>query len=211
MGERGAQVARLRAVTPEARRTILAGAAENLPLALAAAEVVDVPEARSWLRGEDEWLAVCGAIALGERAAPEALRAARDDRLRVREGVALGLQRLGERDPMGFSEVLDGWRGEPDPLVQRARVVAICDPLLLADPALAALAVEVCTEATAVLKAAEDRRAGGARTLQEALGAAWGLALAADPLHGRAAFAALEHDEDPDVVALVRAVRARPG
>jgi hypothetical protein len=204
-------VARLRGASPEERCAILeAGSGPDLPLALAAAEVVDVPEARAWVRGEHEGLARCGAIALAERADPVAVRVARDPRSRVREGVVIGLQRLGERDPMGFSEVLDAWRGELDPLVQAVRVAAVRDPVLLTDLTLALLAVEVCAEATAVLRALPDRGTAGAEALRDALGTAWGVAVAAAPAHGLPAFRALEHDEDPDVARIVRANRADP-
>lgn len=208
---------RLRAASASERRALLVagsglpGRCADLSLAQAAAEVVDVDEARGWLHDEDELLALCGALALASRDAPEARAAAQDPRRRVREGVALGLQVLGERDPMRLSEVLDGWRDDLDPLVQRARVAAICDPLLLKDGALAALALEVCAEATAALRAAADRRADGVRVLRQALGHAWSMAVAADPVRGLPAFRALEDDADPDVAWIVHANRGEAG
>ncbi len=215
MQVRREDVARLRAATPEERRAILTaesglpGPRADLPLAHAAAEVLEAHEARSWARGPDEYLALCGAIALAEHADPEAVLAARDSRWRVREGVAQGLQRLASRDPMGFSEVLDGWRGEDDPLVQRARVAAVCEPPLLQDPTLAALALEVCREATAVLRASADRRSEGIRVLRQALGYCWSVAVAADPAHGLEAFRELEADPDPDVRWIARENRTK--
>jgi hypothetical protein len=198
-------VARLLAASPEERRAILVaesglpGPRANLPLAHAAAEVLDPAEARVWVRGDEEYLALCAAIALAEHADPAALDAAKDPRWRVREGVAQGLQRLAERDPMGFSEVLDHWRDEADLLVQRARAAAVCEPSLLTDRALAELALEVCREATAALKAAPDREAEGFRVLRQALGYCWSVAVAADPARGLAAYRDLEADPDPDV------------
>jgi hypothetical protein len=210
MQVRREDVVRLRAASPDERRAILLaeagppGSPADPALALAAAEVLEPHEARSWARGDDEYLALCGAIALAEHADPEAVLAARDSRPRVREGVVLGLQRLAERDPMGFSEVLDGWRDEDDPLVQRARVAAVCEPSLLQDPTLAALALEVCREATAVLRASGDRASEGVRALRQALGSGWSVAVAADPAFGLEAFRELEADPDPDVRWIVR-------
>ena len=135
--------------------------------------------------------------------------AARDGRWRVREGVAHGIQRLAERDPMGFSEALDAWRDEDDPLVQRARAAAVCEPPLLRDPTLAALALEVCAEATAVLRATADRRSEGVRVLRQALGWCWSVAVAADPAHGLEAFRELEADPDPDVRWIARTNRTK--
>lgn len=215
-------VGRLRALDASARRVLLAsesglpGPRANLPLAHAAARVVDGDEARGLLAGvasekpeEREYLALCGALALASRADPAAREAARDPRWRVREGVALGLQVLAARDAMGFSEVLDHWRDDPDPLVQRARLAAVCEPPLLRDGALAALAVEVSEQATAFLRAAVDRRDGGVRVLRQALGWAWSVAVAADPGTGLPAFRALEQDDDVDVAWIVRSNRGK--
>lgn len=215
MQVRREDVARLRAASAEERRAILLaesglpGPRANLPLAHAAAEVLELREARSWVRGAEEYLALCGAIALAEHADPEAVLAARDSRWRVREGVAQGLQRLAERDPMGFSEVIDAWRTEDDPLVQRARAAAVCEPPLLEDPTLAALALEVCREATAVLRASADRRSEGIRVLRQALGYCWSVAVAADPAYGLEAFRELAADPDPDVQWIVRENRTK--
>lgn len=125
------------------------------------------------------------------------------------EGVAQGLQALAFRDPMGFSEVLDHWRDEPDPLVQRARAAAVCEPSLLQDLALAELALEVCEEATATLRASPDRGSEGARVLRQALGYCWSVAVAADPAHGLPVFRVLEADDDSDVQWIVRTNRTK--
>src|SRR3954452_19465907 len=108
-------------------RSGLPGPRANLDLAHTYAEVADPAEARAFLAGDDEFLALCGALALAARAADPLLTvdvraAARDGRWRVREGVALGLQRLAVADPGAFLGVLEDWAADPDPLVQRARI-----------------------------------------------------------------------------------------
>lgn len=213
-------VERLRDAGPDGRRSILAaesglpGPRANLPLAHAVERVVDLREALALATDDDEYLALCGTLAVGARAdgweAAGALRrAATDPRWRVREGVALGLQVLGGREPDAMLGVLDAWRHDPDPLVQRARVAAVCEPPLLRDPRFAATALAVCAEATAAVRAAGDRRADGVRVLRRALGYGWSVAVAADPAAGLPLFRALDTDPDPDVAWIVRANRAK--
>jgi hypothetical protein len=94
--------------------------------------------------GASEFLPFCGLQALGAvyPSADEAgrwrieaaLRAAANDiRWRVREGVAMGLQRIGEADFDAPRRILDGWADDPSLLVQRAVVAALAHPPFLGD------------------------------------------------------------------------------
>lgn len=187
----------------------LPGPRANLALATAFAEVADAALVDELAASDDEYRAMCGAVALGTRAADPAvasrLRAlAADERWRVREGVATGLQRLGDLDPARLASIVLAWSDAPDPLVQRAAAAAICEPRLLRTPETAAIALEVCRRATAqlVARGPEERREPGARTLRQGLGYCWSVAVAADPAPGLAAFRALD-DADPDVAWIV--------
>src|SRR5688572_2221681 len=77
----------------------------NLELARAVAEEAVASRLRSYAASEDEFLGMCGAIGLGRLfaegdvdALDELHRLASDRRWRVREGVAMALQRLGDVD-----------------------------------------------------------------------------------------------------------------
>jgi hypothetical protein len=197
-------------------RSGLPGPRANLDLAQAYAEIAEPDEARAFVAGDDEYLALCGALALAARAgdprhAAAARSAARDGRWRVREGVALGLQRLAGADRLAFLRLLDSWAGDPDPLVQRARVAAICEPPLLKDRVLAAAGLACCEEVTGFLRTvpAAERRRDDVRTLRQALGYCWSVAVAADPEAGLPALARLEEDDDPDARWIVRSNRAK--
>jgi hypothetical protein len=197
-------------------RSGLPGPRANLELAHTYAEVAEPDEARAFLAGDHEYLALCGALALAARAADPALAAdvraaARDSRWRVREGAAQGLQRLCAADAPAFLRVLDGWSADADPLVQRARIAAICEPPLLKDPVLAAAALACCAEATAFLRSlpAGDRRHDDVRVLRQGLGYCWSVAIAAAPDAGLAAFARLEQDDDQDLRWIARSNRAK--
>ena len=74
---------------------------------------------------------LCGTIGLGRLLAEgvegvgERLRSyAKDMRWRVREGVAMGLQRLGAADLSRLLDLVTSWARDPAPLVQRAAMAS---------------------------------------------------------------------------------------
>lgn len=111
----------------------------------------------------------------------------------MREGVAIGLQHLGDASPRVLARIVRAWVDDA-PLVQRAAVAAICEPRLLRTAEGATLAIEICHRATDQLVAltVDRRRQDDARTLRQALAYTWSVAVAADPTHGLGAFLALD-------------------
>jgi hypothetical protein len=181
----------------------LPGPRANTALATAFAVIADESALLALGTRDDEFTAMCVAAAFGARAdepeyAAAALRAASDERWRVREGVAMGLQLLGDRDFAQLTEIVTGWAESDDPLVQRAAVAAICEPRLLRSPASAAVAVGVCERATEMLaeRPASQRRDADVRTLRQALGYGWSVAVAADPPAGLPTFLGLDASDD---------------
>ncbi len=188
----------------------LPGPRANLAVADEFAAAASVHDIRAFAASDDEYLALCGAIGLGELLAcgddtlAELHSLAADSRWRVREGVARSLQRLGDVSPERLRELVTLWSSDPDPLVQRAAVAAICEPRLLRDPVMAGAALQACLATTTALLARDDRRAEPVRVLRQALGYAWSVAIAAAPTPGLAAFGLLGSDPDPDVQWIVR-------
>lgn len=192
----------------------LPGPRGNLELAHAFADVAPDPLVDALLDDEDEFVRFCAVLALGERlsrGADPALETqlrghARDPRWRIREAVATGLQRVGDRDPDRLHRVVRAWSQDPDPLVLRAAAAAICEPRLLRSPEGAATARHVCRSATDALVAlpAARRRDPDARALRQALGYCWSVAVAADPSAGLPEFRMLADTQDPDVAWIVR-------
>lgn len=102
----------------------LPGPRANLELVSAFAPLADEPTIDALLTTGDEYHAMCAAAALGVRAEDAASeRRARehatDGRWRVREGVALGLQLLGDTTPAALASIVDAWVDHAHPLVQR--------------------------------------------------------------------------------------------
>ncbi|QCQ90250.1 HEAT repeat domain-containing protein [Rhodococcus sp. SGAir0479] len=183
----------------------LPGPRANTDLALAVAEVADTATIERLLGADDEYLLFCGAVGLARRieirgALPRVRALAADDRWRIREAVAMGLQLLGDNDVRQLCTLCLEWSKDPDPLLRRAAVAALCEPRLLRSPDAAAVAVQVCRNATDSIAALapEDRRERDVRTLRQALGYCWSVAVAANPEPGLAAFAQLD-ESDPDL------------
>jgi hypothetical protein len=161
-------------------------------------------------RSEHEFLAACGAAGLGrlaaegDSAAVQRLRGLADDpRWRVREGVAMGLQRIGEADPGRLLAIVEDW-ATGSPLVRRAAVAGLCEPRLLEDPPVAAAAVRIHDEVTASLLAEPSPSHPDVRVLRQALGYCWSVAIVAAPAPGRVAFEHMCASDDPDLRWIVR-------
>jgi hypothetical protein len=193
-------------------RSGLPGPRGNIELAQAVADVGDRACFDRFIATDDEYLVFCGVIGLGRLLAEGAhvearlRRHATDARWRVREAVAMALQRLGDADLPRLLDLVTSWALDPHPLVQRAAVAGVCEPRLLQTPAAAACAVRVCAQLTQGSAAAttDRRRDAGARALRQALGYCWSVAVAADPAAGLPHFRALAESDDPDVAWIMR-------
>jgi hypothetical protein len=192
----------------------LPGPRGNLELAQAVADVADTSQLNDLLATDDEYSMLCGTIGLGRLLAEKADRKterrlhayAADSRWRVREGVAMALQRLGDADLPRLLDLVADWARDKHPLVQRAAIAGICEPRLLKTPQAAAHAIEACEAATRSLasRPPSERKDDAVRTLRQALGYCWSVAVAADPAAGLPHFQALAAADHPDVAWITR-------
>jgi hypothetical protein len=182
----------------------LPGPRANLELVRAVGEEADEARSLELVDSEEEFLVMCGTVALGRHVAggqsPHAARLrelASDPRWRVREAVAMALQRWGEDDFDSMATEAERW-AEGSPLEQRAAVVALCEPRLLRTSEAARRALELVDRVTTSLPRSRDH------VLRQALGYCWSVAVAALPDEGLERFESLERSDDPDVQWVVR-------
>jgi hypothetical protein len=196
----------------------LPGPRGNIELGQAVADVGDLRLFDELIATGDEYLTFCGVVGLGavladgdEGVLPRIHEHAKDARWRVREAVAMALQRLGDADLPRLLDVVRAWANDPDPLVQRAAAAGICEPRLLGSPDAAATALAVCRSATESLAARPraTRKDADVRVLRQGLGYCWSVAVAADPARGLAEFAKIERSGDPDVAWVARENRKK--
>ncbi|TMC50884.1 MAG: HEAT repeat domain-containing protein [Chloroflexi bacterium] len=169
----------------------LPGPRANLELLAAVVEEADADRLWRLSASADEYLATVGTAGLGRIALmePETVMTwlrelSSDPRWRVREGVAMALQRLGKESMPTLLVEMRVW-AQDDAFVQRAVVAGLCEPALLKSNEDAVEVLDILDHITRSLAAASDRRREGFRVLRQALGYGWSIAAAAAPQNAK--------------------------
>jgi len=152
-----------------------------------------------------EFLAFCGVVGLGrllaegqsELLVPLRLCAS-DRRWRVREGVAMALQRLGDQDMDALIQAMQAW-SMGTPLEQRAAAAAVCEPRLLGQAKHARAVLRILDKITTSLLKLKNRKSQDFLTLRQGLGYCWSVAVAALPDEGKIMLEKWLADTDKDI------------
>lgn len=182
------------------RESNLPGPRANLELAFAVASEGDealilryasLDEETAPAQSREEFLAFCGTLGLGYLAAggrlemlPLIRARATDSRWRIREAVALGMQRYGRQDMNGLLELMESW-ATGSCFERRAAVASLCVPSLLKDMEQATKVFDLLDRITASVPLEKDKRSDGFQALRKALGYGWSVAVVAQPDIGR--------------------------
>ena len=138
---------------------------------------------------------------------PEALKilraAASDSRWRVREGVAMALQRFGDTDMEGILAEMERWsRGSF--LEMRAAAASLCEPRLLKQAEHAKEVLIILDRITKSISSAKDRNTDGFKALRKSMGYCWSVAVAADPDAGMSMMEQWFSTRDKDIRWIMR-------
>ncbi len=157
-----------------------------------------------------EFLAFAGTVGLGRLAAAGDERAlkrlkalASDPRWRVREAVAMALQRVGAVDMPRLVAIARRW-ATGSHYERRAAAAGLCEPPLLKRRDDVSDVLAVLDVVTGAVATAEDRRAEDLHALRKALGYCWSVAVAASPAEGRKYMERWMGSDDPDVRWIMR-------
>ena len=193
----------------------LPGPRANLELLGTAAEQIDREMALRWggrALGDDPtdvFVVMVGLAGLGkfltddEEVATLLRERANDSEWRVREAVAIALQRLGDEQPDLLAEIARDWV-TGTALEARAAVAGLAEPRLLRDRSLVPAALDVMDAATALVADASPASAkSDARVLRQALGYAWSIVVAAHPSAGWPRLESWTASSDADVAWIV--------
>jgi len=152
-----------------------------------------------------EFLAFCGAVGLGRLLAEgdydllnTLRRYASDPRWRMREAVAMALQRLGEVNMERLIVAMREW-AQGAPLEQRAAAAAVCEPRLLDQAQFARGVLEILDQITMGIEQVENRRSEDFLILRKGLGYCWSVAVAALPVEGKILMEKWSTDRDKDI------------
>ena len=196
------------------RESRLPGPRANLELARAVADEGDealfgrylaLDEEAAPTNSPYEFLAFCGVLGCGTLLAegklgllPVLRRCASDPRWRIRESVAMGLQRWGAVDMDALIQEMERWR-VGTLLEQRAAAAALCEPRLLQDAAHSERVLQILDAITASLLTVEDRRSPEFKALRKGLGYCWSVAVCASPDAGQQRMESWFATDDADV------------
>jgi hypothetical protein len=138
-----------------------------------------------------EFLAFCGVVGLGrllaegDRQILEQLRPhASDPRWRMREGVAMALQRLGKADMPALLAAMETW-SQGTWLEKRAAAAALAEPALLHKQNEALHALQILDRITASMENSLETKNADFKILQQGLGYCWSVVVVAVPEQGK--------------------------
>jgi hypothetical protein len=191
----------------------LPGPRGNLELAHAAADLGDRERFEHFLSFDaqhapvntpGEFLAFCGVEVLGSLIAegqtdlwPILRACASDPRWRIREAVAMALQRIGRADMEILLNNMETWTGGTW-LEMRAVAAGLAEPDLLQEKRHILHILEILERITAAVASAGER-GEDFKTLRQGLGYCWSVVVAALPVEGKQAMERWLSSTDKDV------------
>lgn len=157
-----------------------------------------------------EFLAFCGTVGLGRLLAEgdidqlKTLRVlASDTRWRIREAVAMALQRLGDVKLEQLIAAMQKW-SLGTPLEQRAAAATLCEPRLLTKAKHAKEILNILDKITISIKKINNRGTQDFLALRKGLGYCWSVAVAALPNEGKPLMEKWLVTEDKDIKWIMR-------
>lgn len=201
------------------RESGLPGKRGNIELAQAVADVGDealfrrlleyTPDKAS-VNDAEVFFAFCGTIGMGKLLAEGRMDAykvirsqASDPRWRIREAVAMALQRLGEKDMDLLIREMRQW-SEGNLLEKRAAAAALCEPALLKRREHAKATLEILDKITSSLTLEKDRKTDEFIALKKGLSYCWSVAVSSDPEEGKAMMERWLNSDDKDIKAIMK-------
>lgn len=156
------------------------------------------------------FLAVCGVVGLGrlvvegKRKHMKTLRAfASDSRWRMREAVAMALQRLGDADMDALLREMEKW-STGNLLEKRAAIAALCEPRLLRESKQVERVLDILDDATQSIAQEQNRTSDEFQTLRKGLAYCWSVAVAALPAQGKKKMEKWFASDDRDIRWIMR-------
>jgi len=191
----------------------LPGPRGNLELAHAAADLGDrkrfehflsFDPGRAPVNSPDEFLAFCGVEGLGRLIAegqpdlwPTLHACASDPRWRIREAVAMALQRVGRADMETLLDNMDTWVTGTW-LEMRAVAAGLAEPVLLQEEKHILRVLAILEQITTAVENAQERD-DDFKILRQGLGYCWSVVVAALPAQGKQAMERWLSSTDKDV------------
>lgn len=161
-----------------------------------------------------EFLPFCGAYALGaissvsptffDKALSRLQELAIDPRWRIREAVAMGIQKLLAKQSQNTLKELEGWIENNRWLAMRAVAAGVADPALLKDNQTAQRALELHRRIFAKILTATERKSYEFKTMKKGLGYTLSVVICAIPKEGFEFMRQLTDSQDADILWIIK-------
>ena len=181
----------------------------ELALVLTSIAAIEAP-----VNDPKEFLPFCGAVTIGaiasahrslfRQAFPILKKLANDPRWRMREGVAMGLQKLIAKQGQDVLAELDGWIVKNEWLPMRAVVAGVAEPALLKDDQIAKGALALHEKIFSQILASGERKTCEFKILRQALGYSLSVVVCAIPKEGFEYMHGIAASHDNDVLWVIR-------
>ena len=201
------------------KESALPGKRANIELAQAVAEegdeelferLLSFDPDKAPTNSSQEFFTFCGILGLGRLLSEgkmEVLKTLRpyasDPRWRMREAVAMAVQRLGDVDMDLLLQEMEKW-SEGNLLEKRAAAAALCEPRLLHGEGQVKGVLQILDQITASIPYVENRRADEFKALRKGLGYCWSVAVAALPERGKEVMERWLSSDDKDVIWIMK-------
>ncbi|MDX1813672.1 MAG: hypothetical protein R3319_02680 [Candidatus Bathyarchaeia archaeon] len=160
-----------------------------------------------------EFLVFCGARGVGalgksqrffQKAVSRLKELASDPRWRTREGVAMAIQNMIQKQPQKTLKEIEKWIESDNWLVMRAVAAGVAEPALLKDEQTAKSAFELHKQIFSKIAAASERKSSEFKTLRQGLGYSLSVIVRAVPREGFEYMRQLAEQQDSDILWIVK-------
>ena len=161
-----------------------------------------------------EFLTFCGTYAIGtigsvfprffEKALVLLRKLANDPRWRIREGVAMGIQKLLTKQNQNTLKTLENWITDTEWLAMRAVAAGVAEPPLLEDSKTAQRALELHKKIFAKILSNRERKSQEFKTMRKGLGYTLSVVVCATPKEGFALIQQLVGLQDADILWIIK-------
>ena len=181
----------------------LPGPRGNIELAQAFADVAEESLIKSYIsinpaeapeNSAKLFLTFCGIVGLGtlvNRSKLDYLKQLRkfasDERWRIREAVAMELQRVGDGDMSFLLQEMKEW-SKGNAFEKRAAIAALCEPRLLASDEVSSSVLDILEDITLSITNSEDTKSKAFEVLKKGLAYCWSVAVVACAEKGKKTF-----------------------
>jgi hypothetical protein len=197
----------------------LPGPRGNIELAQAFADVAEESLIKSYVsinpveapeNSPKVFLTFCGVLGLGTLVNKGKLdylkqlrQFASDERWRIREAVAMALQRVGDGDIRFLLQEMKEW-SKGNPFEKRAAIAALCEPRLLISGEVSSSVLDILDDVTLSITNSGYTKSKGFEVLKKGLAYCWSVAVAACPEKGKKLLEKWVRNKDKNVIWIVK-------